>query len=237
MRKNYAGRYILWIFLLALFTVLGTNRFYETGEYHTWKRRTLSDALYRAKFFSDELWEKEPMLSVDCKALLRDVEKEAVYYPIPESTVDKSLSVSMADTWMYEREYGGKRGHEGTDIMADKNKRGVYPVLSMTDGHVTNLGWLEKGGYRVGIASESGTYYYYAHLDSYGNIKKGDPVKAGELLGYMGDSGYGKEGTKGKFPVHLHVGIYTYRGGTEISVNPYYVLKKLKNNKLKYAYF
>lgn len=37
---------------------------------------------------------------------------------------------------------------------------------------------------------------------------EGDQVRAGDLLGYMGDSGYGPEGTTGQFPVHLHVGIY-----------------------------
>ena len=120
--------------------------------------------------------------------------------------------------------------------MAEKNKRGLYPVVSITDGVISNLGWLDKGGYRIGITTGDGTYYYYAHLDSYANIKEGSPVKAGELLGYMGDSGYGKEGTTGKFDVHLHMGIYFYKDGEEISVNPYYLLKYLENNKLKYAY-
>ena len=106
----------------------------------------------------------------------------------------------------------------------------------MTDGVITNLGWLEKGGYRVGITSNSGIYYYYAHLDSYANITEGQNIKAGELLGYMGDSGYGPEGTKGQFAVHLHVGIYTVRDGQEISVNPYHVLRFLENRKLKYEF-
>ena len=56
------------------------------------------------------------------------------------------------------------------------------------------MGWLEKGGYRIGITSNSGTYYYYAHLESYSNLKEGDVVEAGELLGYMGDSGYVRKG-------------------------------------------
>ena len=106
----------------------------------------------------------------------------------------------------------------------------------MTDGVITNLGWLDKGGYRVGITTDSGTYYYYAHLDSYSNIEKGDYVRAGELLGYMGDSGYGKEGTVGEFPVHLHMGIYFYQDGKEVSVNPYYVLRDLEDHRLKYEY-
>lgn len=167
-----------------------------------------------------------------CKAIWNDLK----FFPIPESIMDKKLSVRYIDSWMNERTYGGKRGHEGTDIMANKNKAGLYPVISMTDGLVTNKGWLEKGGYRIGITAPEGGYFYYAHLDSYANLKEGDEVKAGDLLGYMGNSGYGEEGTRGQFPVHLHVGIYIYDGEKEISINPYWILKYLENSKLKYSY-
>ncbi|MBQ5675193.1 MAG: M23 family peptidase, partial [Lachnospiraceae bacterium] len=74
-------------------------------------------------------------------------------------------------------------------------------------------------------------------LSSYSNIENGMRVKAGDLLGFVGDSGYGKEGTVGKFPVHLHVGVYIYDKGQEISLNPYNILCYLENKKLKYAYF
>ena len=100
----------------------------------------------------------------------------------------------------------------------------------MTDGTVTNLGWLEKGGYRIGITSESGTYYYYAHLDSYAGISEGEQVIAGELLGYMGDSGYGPEGTTGQFVVHLHLGIYLTEDGALFSVNPAPILRTFGKN-------
>ncbi|HPU63496.1 MAG TPA: M23 family peptidase, partial [Mobilitalea sp.] len=63
------------------------------------------------------------------------------------------------------------------------------------------------------------------------DLKEGDYVVAGQLLGFMGDSGYGKEGTIGKFDVHLHLGIYVPSGNTEISVNPYWVLKILEDSK------
>ena len=88
--------------------------------------------------------------------------------------------------------------------MASKNVAGIYPIVSMTDGIVRSKGWLEKGGYRIGIEAPSGAYFYYAHLHSYASLEIGDEVQAGELLGFMGDSGYGVEGTTGKFPVHLH---------------------------------
>lgn len=233
---NRYGKLLTLIILMAFFTVVGTDRLREIGEEHTQSRRKISDEDFREKFFSEEMRGEELTLSKQCRKYLKQVENEAVYFPVPESSVDSSLRASFADTWMGERNYAGKRGHEGTDIMAEKNERGLYPVVSITDGVVTNLGWLDTGGYRVGITTEDGTYYYYAHLDSYANIKEGAKVKAGELLGYMGDSGYGEEGTTGKFAVHLHVGIYFYEGRDEISVNPYYLLKFLENKKLKYAY-
>lgn len=200
------------------------------------KNMQITDAAFRADFFSEDILENKNEYSEACKTFLSNVEKEVSYFPVAESSVDKAFKTSYVNTWMSERSYGGKRGHEGIDIMASVNERGVYPVISMTDGVVTNLGWLEQGGYRIGITSDSGIYYYYAHLDSYSNIVEGQRVKAGDFLGFMGDSGYGQEGTKGKFPVHLHIGIYLYDEGKEISVNPYYILCYLENKKLKYAY-
>ncbi len=154
------------------------------------------------------------------------------YFPVPEFTKDSSLKVTFSDSWMYERNYGGKRGHEGTDIMANQNVAGLYPIVSMTDGIVTNKGWLEKGGYRIGIETPSGAYFYYAHLDSYAAIEIGDEVRAGDILGFMGDTGYGEEGTTGKFPVHLHLGIYIYPE-KELSVNPYWILRYVENQRVK----
>lgn len=167
-----------------------------------------------------------------CRAIWNDVK----YFPIPQSLDDTEDKISYVDSWMFERNYGGKRGHEGTDIMAEKNTPGYYPVVSMTDGVVTEKGWLEKGGWRIGITAPTGAYFYYAHLDSYAELEKGDPVKAGDLLGYMGDSGYGEEGTTGEFPVHLHLGIYLKEGTEEISVNPYQVLRYAENARIKCVY-
>lgn len=155
------------------------------------------------------------------------------YFPIPEFTSESSMTVSYVNTWMSERTYGGERGHEGTDIMASKNERGLYPIISMTDGVVVKKGWLDKGGYRIGILAPGGAYFYYAHLESYADLKEGDEVKAGDILGFMGDSGYGPEGTTGKFAVHLHLGIYIYPEGEEMSVNPYWVLRYIENRKVK----
>ena len=132
---------------------------------------------------------------------------------------------------------GSRMGRTG--MVSDSSvQAGYYPVISITDGTVEQIGWLEKGGWRIGIRSGNGNYYYYAHLHSYASEwKAGDAVQAGELLGYMGDSGYGPEGTTGEFPVHLHLGIYLPLGADqEKAVNPYWMLRYLESRKLTYAY-
>lgn len=171
--------------------------------------------------------------------LYENIWKDLVYFPIPESIGNEKAVVSYENSWMFERNYGGSYGHEGTDLMAGVNERGYYPVLSMSDGVVEKIGWLEKGGWRIGIRSPHDVYFYYAHLDSYGeDYQPGDVIKAGQLLGYMGDTGYGKEeGTRGKFDVHLHLGIYLRTDtAEEVSVNPYWFLRYLEQHKLRYSY-
>lgn len=136
---------------------------------------------------------------------------------------DGNAGVSFADSWMQSRNFGGERGHEGCDIMASVNERGIYPIYSVSDGVVENVGWLRLGGYRIGIRSPSGAYFYYAHLAEYAKeFEVGETVLAGTHLGYMGDTGYSDiPGTTGNFPVHLHFGIYINdENGQELSVNP-----------------
>ena len=185
---------------------------------------------------SFDTWKKKWCGSAGWKEYLKVTESiwnDVKYFPVPEFPDSKGLTVSYVDTWMSERTYGGSRGHEGTDIMAKKNVRGLYPIVSMTDGVVTKKGWLEQGGYRIGITAPSGAYFYYAHLESYADLEVGDVVKAGDILGFMGDSGYGEEGTIGKFAVHLHLGIYINSDEKEVSVNPYWVLRYIENRKVK----
>ncbi len=69
-------------------------------------------------------------------------------------------------------------------------------------------------------------------------MAEGLEVAAGQLIGYMGDTGYSEvEGTTGNFPVHLHFGMYLDdEDGNEVSFNPYFLLKILEGNRLVYAY-
>ncbi|WP_432408980.1 M23 family metallopeptidase [Wukongibacter sp. M2B1] len=130
------------------------------------------------------------------------------------------------------RTYGGDRKHEGNDIITDMGT----PIVTMTDGEVTRLGWNEYGGQRVGITSSKGTYFYYAHMDRYADgIIKGKRVKAGDVIGYVGDTGYGPQGTRGKIIPHLHVQIGyklddTSKGYTWF--NPYDIIKFLDDYRI-----
>ena len=133
------------------------------------------------------------------------------------------------------RSFGYRRPHLGHDMMGLVGT----PIIATESGYVDALGWNRYGGWRIGIRSfDKKRYYYYAHLDSYAPLSVGDTVTAGQLLGFMGNTGYSKvEGTKGKFDVHLHFGIYvTDENGTELAVNPCYLLKTIENKVLYYQY-
>lgn len=183
--------------------------------------------------------DKEQELYEDYTKVVENLLADAVFFPVPEAADNKEAFITYENSWQSQRTYGGERGHEGCDLMASVQQRGYYPIISVSDGTVEKMGWLPQGGYRIGIRSRHGVYYYYAHLAEYEEgITQGTKITAGQLLGYMGDTGYSEvEGTTGNFPVHLHFGIYLDLDGQgEVSFNPYYLLGMLENKKLTYVY-
>ncbi|AVJ31058.1 M23 family metallopeptidase [Achromobacter spanius] len=115
----------------------------------------------------------------------------------------------LADTWGAAR--SGGRTHQGIDIFA---KRGT-PVLSATEGVVTRIGENTLGGQVVWVMGPGRQMHYYAHLDGYADIRRGQLVAPGDVLGFVGNTGNAK-GT----PPHLHYGIYAGGG----ALNPYPLL-------------
>ncbi|NLJ89262.1 MAG: peptidoglycan DD-metalloendopeptidase family protein [Clostridiales bacterium] len=215
-KSNYYDSYDM----LTLYSLVYN---YDTLNFKKINKRN-SDLILRSLVYDETFRE----LKKYYQSTFKDIET----FPVLQ-TSDEEANVTFTDTWYAPRSYGGDRRHEGTDILDKDNARGRLKIVSMTDGVVEKKGWLEMGGYRIGIRSESGTYFYYAHLDSYNDdIKVGDRISAGDFLGYMGDSGYGPEGTKGEFDVHLHLGIYIDSKIGEIAVNPYYILDYLQNKAL-----
>ena len=188
---------------------------------------------------SDSLIKRKPVEYQKLKKAYETVFSDLKFFPIPASENPETPDVTFEDSWGDERTYGGERKHEGCDIMGMEKERGYYPVVSMSDGTVERVGWLEKGGWRIGIRAPGGAYLYYAHLYGYSREwKEGDHVRAGELLGFMGDTGYSTvEGTTGNFPVHLHLGIYLKTDHyEEMGINPYWVLKYMEKKRLKAFY-
>ncbi|MDC3412354.1 M23 family metallopeptidase [Aquibacillus sp. 3ASR75-11] len=130
---------------------------------------------------------------------------------------------SYKNTWGDARGFGGRRIHEGTDIFANYG----VPVKATTYGVVEIKGWNRFGGWRIGIRDMNNNYHYYAHLNGYKDgIEVGDVVKPGDIIGSVGATGYGPPGTSGKFPPHLHYGMYKDNGYSEWSFDPYPYLKR-----------
>jgi len=121
------------------------------------------------------------------------------------------------DNWGTARNYGGVREHEGIDLIVAAGT----PIYSACAGEVTKKGWLTLGGWRIGVEDENGVYYYYAHLSRYGSFEVGDTVRAGDILGYVGSTGYGPEGTDDVLIPHLHFGMYE----NDVAFNPFMFLK------------
>ncbi|MBB6672528.1 M23 family metallopeptidase [Cohnella nanjingensis] len=146
-------------------------------------------------------------------------------FPLPIGTV-----YAYRSTWGNRRGWGGARIHEGTDIFAG---HGV-PVRSTCFGVVEIKGWNRYGGWRIGIRDLDNLYHYYAHLSGFEKkIKPGDVVRPGQVIGWVGSSGYGKPGTQGKFPPHLHYGVYRDRGLVEWAFDPYPLLSRWERDELK----
>lgn len=139
-------------------------------------------------------------------------------FPIPPG-----YNYSYRSTWGDRRGWGGRRIHEGTDIFADYG----VPVRATCYGVIELKGWNKYGGWRIGIRDLNNSYHYFAHLSGYAkNLHVGQVVKPGMLIGSVGSTGYGPPGTSGKFPPHLHYGIYKDNGRNEWSFDPYPYLRR-----------
>jgi murein DD-endopeptidase MepM/ murein hydrolase activator NlpD len=103
--------------------------------------------------------------------------------------------------------------HEGIDLFAPRGT----PLVATERGLVTRIGVGRLGGLKLWLVGESGTEWYYAHLDSFApGLADGQLVAAGDLLGFVGTTG-NAVGT----PPHLHLQMHPGGGRP---VNPYPLL-------------
>jgi murein DD-endopeptidase MepM/ murein hydrolase activator NlpD len=106
--------------------------------------------------------------------------------------------VSYTDTFGSPRADVG--WHHGDDIFAPLGA----PVLAVANGTVFSVGWNDLGGNRLWLKDSQGNEFYYAHLSAYSPLAaNGARVKAGDVLGFVGNTGDAIT-----TPYHLHFEIH-----------------------------
>lgn len=158
-------------------------------------------------------------------------EEEGVraFFPFPQG-----YHYTHADDFGNDRNFEDITYHEGNDLLASEGT----PIVNIESGYIEKVGWNRAGGWRLGIRSLDGNrYFYYAHMQKYAqDFEEGKKVEAGEVIGFVGDTGYGDRGTSGRFPPHLHLHIevtYDIDGKEEkMYIDPYHFLKFLEEYKV-----
>ena len=153
--------------------------------------------------------------------------------------IAKNYNFSHYDDFGASRSYGYQRKHLGNDLMGSIGT----PIVAVESGYVEAIGWNQYGGWRIGIRSfDKKRYYYYAHLRKdhpYAeDIYEGKIVKAGDVIGYLGMTGYSsKENVNNVNVPHLHLGMQiifdeSQKDGTnQIWIDVYQIIEFLKKNK------
>ena len=155
------------------------------------------------------------------------------------SPIAAGYGFSHYDDFGASRSYGYRRSHLGNDLMGSVGT----PIIAVEGGVVEALGWNRYGGWRVGIRSFDGLrYYYYAHLRSrhpfHGSLDEGSIVNAGDVIGYLGMTGYSsREGVNNISVPHLHFGFQLIfdesqkEGVNQIWIDTYALIELLNRNR------
>jgi murein DD-endopeptidase MepM/ murein hydrolase activator NlpD len=118
--------------------------------------------------------------------------------------LDATYAFPVVGGASFSNDFGGPRAdtgfHQGIDLFAANGT----PLVALHDGTLFNVGWNRLGGHRLWLDDGRGNLFYYAHLSGYAPIARdGAVVHAGDVIGFMGDSG-DAAGT----PFHLHLEIH-----------------------------
>lgn len=199
------------------------------GNYSIETEKTKSQSNTEADIIEDEGTSNEESIS-------NFEEKYGVKAFLP---IAKNYSFSHYDDFGNSRSYGFKRTHLGNDLMGSIGT----PIVAVESGVVENLGWNQYGGWRIGIRSfDTKRYYYYAHLRKnhpYAEgMEEGMVVKAGDVIGYLGMTGYStKENVNNINVPHLHFGMQLIfdesqvDSPNEIWIDVYQIIEFLKQNR------
>lgn len=155
------------------------------------------------------------------------------------SPIAAGYGYSHCDDFGMGRSFGFKRKHLGNDLMGGLGT----PIVAVEGGVVEAMGWNRYGGWRIGIRSfDSKRYYYYAHLQKdhpfADGLQEGDIVQAGDLIGFMGRTGYSDtENVNNIETVHLHFGIQLVfdesqkECNSEIWIDAYDIVRLLSSHR------
>lgn len=109
--------------------------------------------------------------------------------------------------------FGGGRGHQGQDMFAACGT----PLVAVRDSTVQFVAFQDRAGHYAVLQDAAGQSYAYMHMRDRPLVRKGDRVRAGEQVGYVGDTGRASG-------CHLHFEIWTapgwYSGGEAIDPLP-----------------
>lgn len=156
------------------------------------------------------------------------------------SPVAAGYGYSHCDDFGASRSFGFARKHLGNDLMGAQGT----PIVAVEGGVVEVMGWNRYGGWRVGIRSfDNKRYYYYAHLQKdhpfAEGLQEGDIVQAGDLIGFMGRTGYSDtENVNNIETVHLHFGMELVfdesqkECNSEIWINVYDIVRLLSAHRV-----
>lgn len=128
----------------------------------------------------------------------------------------------VRSTWHAPR--SGGRQHQGADIFAPKGT----PVISATPGAVVRVGVDSLGGNVVWVVGPGPALYYYAHLDDWGDVRAGQTVRAGTVLGFVGNTGNART-----TPSHLHFGVYRWKVFRVKAVDPVPLLRRTPHSDVE----
>ena len=101
--------------------------------------------------------------------------------------------------WRIHPVYKDWRKHQGVDLGAPRGT----PIIASRSGKIVFATWNKSAGYYVKIDHGDGFASVYMHMTHY-IVKKGETVKAGQTIGYVGSTGTSTGN-------HLHFGI-SYKG-------------------------
>ena len=169
----------------------------------------------------------------------KDCQQNPTYGLKAFSPIAAGYGYAHSDDFGNRRSFGFARKHLGHDMMGSAGT----PIVAVEGGIVEAMGWNRYGGWRIGIRSfDSRRYYYYAHLQKdkpfADGLAVGDAVQAGDLIGFMGRTGYSdQENVNNIQTVHLHFGMQLVFDESqkeclsEIWIDTYDIVRLLHNHR------